>query len=57
MMSSEPLYNARHERFAQGISMGKKLTDAYEWAGFKLWQAHRLLNETEDKLPSLKRVM
>jgi hypothetical protein len=29
----------------------------YGWAGFKMWQAHRLLNDTEEKQPSLKRVM
>jgi hypothetical protein len=29
----------------------------YGWAGFKQWQAHRLLHEGEDKQPSLKRVM
>jgi hypothetical protein len=29
----------------------------YGWAGFKQWQAHRLLNEAADKQPSLKRVM
>jgi hypothetical protein len=29
----------------------------YGWAGFRQWQAHRLLNDTEEKQPSLKRVM
>jgi hypothetical protein len=29
----------------------------YGWSGFRLWQEHRLLNETEEKQPSLKRVM
>ena len=29
----------------------------YGWAGFRLWQEHRLLNEREEKQPSLKRVM
>jgi hypothetical protein len=29
----------------------------YGWAGFRSWQEHRLLHETEDKQPSLKRVM
>ncbi len=29
----------------------------YGWAGFRLWQEHRLLHEGEDKQPSLKRVM
>jgi hypothetical protein len=28
----------------------------YGWAGFKQWQAHRLLHDGEDKQPSLKRV-
>jgi hypothetical protein len=29
----------------------------YGWSGFRIWQQHRLLTETEEKLPSLKRVM
>jgi hypothetical protein len=29
----------------------------YGWAGFRVWQEHRLLHESEEKLPSLKRVM
>jgi hypothetical protein len=29
----------------------------YGWSGFRLWQEHRLLNEGEDKQPSLRRVM
>ena len=29
----------------------------FGWAGFRLWQEHRLLNDTEEKQPSLKRVM
>ena len=29
----------------------------YGWSGFRLWREHRLLNETEEKQPSLKRVM
>ena len=29
----------------------------YGWSGFRLWQEHRMLNETEEKQPSLKRVM
>ena len=29
----------------------------YCWRGFRLWQEHRLLNETEEKQPSLKRIM
>jgi hypothetical protein len=29
----------------------------YGWAGFRLWQEHRLLHETAEKQPSLKRVM
>lgn len=29
----------------------------YGWSGFRVWQEHRLLNEGEDKQPSLKRVM
>ena len=29
----------------------------YGWAGFRAWQEHKLLHESEDKLPSLKRVM
>jgi hypothetical protein len=29
----------------------------YGWSGFRLWKEHRLLTETEEKLPSLKRVM
>jgi len=29
----------------------------YGWSGFRLWKEHRLLNETEEKQPSLKRVM
>jgi hypothetical protein len=29
----------------------------YGWAGFKQWQEHRLLNEAEDKQPSLKHVI
>jgi hypothetical protein len=31
--------------------------DVYGWMGFRQWQAYRLLNEGEDKQPSLKRVM
>jgi hypothetical protein len=31
--------------------------DVYGWAGFKQWQAYRILNEDENKQPSLKRVM
>jgi hypothetical protein len=40
------------ETNAEGFSYA-----VYGWAGFRLWQEHRLLNESEDKLPSLKRVM
>lgn len=29
----------------------------YGWSGFRLWQEHRMLHETEEKQPSLKRVM
>jgi hypothetical protein len=29
----------------------------YGWSGFRLWQEHRLLHETAEKQPSLKRVM
>lgn len=29
----------------------------YGWTGFRQWQAHRLLNDTEEKQPSLRRVM
>jgi hypothetical protein len=29
----------------------------YGWSGFRVWQEHRLLNETEEQQPSLKRVM
>ena len=29
----------------------------YGWSGFRLWQGHRLLTETEEDQPSLKRVM
>jgi hypothetical protein len=29
----------------------------YGWTGFRLWKEHRLLHETEEKQPSLKRVM
>lgn len=29
----------------------------YGWAGFRSWQEYRLFNETEEKQPSLKRVM
>lgn len=29
----------------------------YGWTGFRVWQEHRLLHESEEKLPSLKRVM
>jgi hypothetical protein len=29
----------------------------FGWAGFRPWQEHKLLNESADKLPSLKRVM
>jgi len=28
----------------------------YGWAGFRPWQEHKLLHESADKLPSLKRV-
>jgi hypothetical protein len=31
--------------------------DVYGWAGFRQWQAYRMLNEDEEKQPSLKRVM
>jgi hypothetical protein len=31
--------------------------DVYGWMGFKQWQAYRILNEDEEKQPSLKRVM
>ena len=31
--------------------------DVYGWMGFRQWQAYRMLNETEEKQPSLKRVM
>jgi len=40
------------ETNAEGFSYA-----VYGWAGFRPWQEHRLLHETEDKLPSLKRVM
>ncbi len=29
----------------------------YGWAGFRPWQEYRMLNATEEKQPSLKRVM
>ena len=29
----------------------------YGWSGFRLWREHQMLNETEEKQPSLKRVM
>lgn len=29
----------------------------YGWSGFRIWQQHRLLTETEEKLPSLKRII
>jgi hypothetical protein len=29
----------------------------YGWAGFRQWQEHRLLHESEERQPSLKRVM
>ena len=29
----------------------------YGWTGFKQWQAHHLLHDTEEKQPSLRRVM
>lgn len=29
----------------------------YGWSGFRLWQQHRMLTETEEELPSLRRVM
>jgi hypothetical protein len=29
----------------------------YGWSGFRLWQEHRMFHETEEKQPSLKRVM
>lgn len=29
----------------------------YGWSGFRLWREHQLLHETEEKQPSLKRVM
>jgi len=29
----------------------------YGWSGFRLWKEHRLLHESADKLPSLRRVM
>jgi hypothetical protein len=31
--------------------------DVYGWTGFRQWQAYRMLNEDEEKQPSLKRVM
>lgn len=31
--------------------------DVYGWAGFRQWQAYHMLNENEEKQPSLKRVM
>jgi hypothetical protein len=31
--------------------------DVYGWVGFRQWQAYRMLNEDEEKQPSLKRVM
>lgn len=31
--------------------------DVYGWAGFRQWQAYRMLNEDAEKQPSLKRVM
>jgi hypothetical protein len=31
--------------------------DVYGWAGFRQWQAYRMLNEDEEKQPSLKQVM
>jgi hypothetical protein len=31
--------------------------DVYGWAGFKQWQAYRMLNEDAEKQPSLKQVM
>jgi hypothetical protein len=29
----------------------------YGWSGFRLWKQHRMLTETEEKQPSLRRVM
>ena len=29
----------------------------YGWSGFRLWKEHRMLHETEEKQPSLKRIM
>jgi hypothetical protein len=29
----------------------------YGWSGFRLWREHQMLHETEEKHPSLKRVM
>lgn len=29
----------------------------YGWSAFRMWQEHRMLTETEEELPSLKRVM
>lgn len=29
----------------------------YGWSAFRLWQQHRMLTETEEELPSLRRVM
>jgi len=29
----------------------------YGWSGFRVWQEHRMLHDSEEKLPSLKRVM
>lgn len=40
------------ETNADGLSYA-----VYGWAGFRAWREHKLLNETEDNLPSLKRVM
>lgn len=40
------------ETNAEGFSYA-----VYGWAGFRPWQEYRLLNATEEKQPSLKRVM
>ena len=36
----EPLANARHERFAQGVASGKSATGAYEEAGYESDSGH-----------------
>ena len=35
-----PLRNAKHERFSQGLTEGKSLSEAYETAGYKSSRAH-----------------